>query len=367
MTRREFLAASTAAAAVALLPGRSGAQSAPAARPQPKIPRWRGFNLTELNGGPRGARQYKETDFEWMAGWGFDFARLPLSYWEWATPKDWMTIDPEALKPLDRALELGKQHGIHVSMSFNRIPGYSVNGSTQEPFQLFNSPRDSMQRALEAAAFHWSYFAERYKDVPSSRLSFDLLNEPPFMPDQSRYVEICKTLIAAIRAKSPDRLIFANGADIGQTPVLGLIDEGIVQSSHDYQPKMVSHYTATWVPAAEFESLERPVWPMVDKHGVLWNRDKLRVEEITKWKPLTDRGAPVHVGEWGCFSKTPHEACLGWVTDQLALWKQAGWGWSMWNLRGGFGIVDSGRADVAYEDFQGHKLDRKMLELLLAG
>jgi endoglucanase len=39
----------------------------------------------------------------------------------------------------------------------------------------------------------------------------------------------------------------------------------------------------------------------------------------------------------------------------------------MWNLRGGFGIVDSGRPDVAYEDFEGHKLDRRMLEMLLAG
>jgi endoglucanase len=39
----------------------------------------------------------------------------------------------------------------------------------------------------------------------------------------------------------------------------------------------------------------------------------------------------------------------------------------MWNLRGDFGIVDSGRADVAYEAFGEHKLDRRMLELLLAG
>ena len=74
------------------------------------------------------------------------------------------------------------------------------------------------------------------------------------MDDQSRYVEICRALIAAIRSASPDRLIFANGADIGQTPVTALIDEGIVQSSHDYQPKMVSHYKAFWVPAREFES-----------------------------------------------------------------------------------------------------------------
>jgi endoglucanase len=39
----------------------------------------------------------------------------------------------------------------------------------------------------------------------------------------------------------------------------------------------------------------------------------------------------------------------------------------MWNLRGGFGVLDSDRADVKYEDFRGHKLDRKMLELLLQG
>jgi endoglucanase len=106
---------------------------------------------------------------------------------------------------------------------------------------------------------------------------------------------------------------------------------------------------------------------MVDKRGVLWNREKLRAEEIAKWKVLTDRGAPVHVGEWGCYTRTPHDVCLAWMGDQLALWKEAGWGWSMWNLRGEFGILDSNRDDVRYEDYRGHKLDRRMLELLLDG
>ena len=55
------------------------------------------------------------------------------------------------------------------------------------------------------------------------------------------------------------------------------------------------------------------------------------------------------------------------MRDLLALWKDAGWGWSMWNLRGAFGIVDSERADVRYESFNGHKLDREMLELLIVG
>ena len=36
----------------------------------------------------------------------------------------------------------------------------------------------------------------------------------------------------------------------------------------------------------------------------------------------------------------------------------------MWNFRGSFGILDSGREDTEYEEFEGHKLDRAMLELI---
>ena len=92
---------------------------------------------------------------------------------------------------------------------------------------------------------------------------------------------------------SPDRLIFANGADIGQTPVLGLIDEGIVQSSHDYQPKMISHYKAAWVPAGRVRVPgEAHVADGRQARRALEPREAAGQEEITKWKPLTDRGAP---------------------------------------------------------------------------
>jgi hypothetical protein len=39
-------------------------------------------------------------------------------------------------------------------------------------------------------------------------------------------------------------------------------------------------------------------------------------------------------------------------------------GYALWNFIGDFGLIDSGRNDVAYEDWYGHKLDRKLLELL---
>jgi endoglucanase len=366
VNRRNFLEISTAAAACMMLDPLRAQPTQTILRPQPLIPRWRGFNLTELAGWGERHQRYQESDFSWMAQWGFNFARLPCSYWTWSSKSNWMTVNELALQPLDQAIDLGRQYGIHINLCLHRIPGYCVGGSELEPYQLFNSPRDSMERALEAAVYQWRYLAQRYKGSSSTQLSFDLFNEPPFIADQSRYVEIALALITAIRAVDPERLIFADGADLGQTPVMGLVDQGIIQSTRGYLPKMVSHYAATWVPASEFESLAAPTWPMTDGHGLVWDRDKLWHELISKWQPLMKLGAPIHVGEWGCYNKTPHDVCLAWMRDLLDLWREAGWGWAMWNLRGPFGPLDSGRCDVGLEYSDGHLVDRKMLELLMA-
>ena len=64
--------------------------------------------------------------------------------------------------------------------------------------------------------------------------------------------------------------------------------------------------------------------------------------------------------------RTLSGVCLAWMSDVLALWKEANWGWAMWNLRGAFGPLDSGRSDVTFEYVDGHTVDRKMLELLVA-
>jgi endoglucanase len=95
--------------------------------------------------------------------------------------------------------------------------------------------------------------------------------------------------------------------------------------------------------------------------------ERLRKENIEPWQALERKGVGVHVGEWGAFNHTPHKVVLAWMRDYLALWKDAGWGWALWELRGGFGVLDSQRADVEYESFRGHKLDRQMLDLLRNG
>jgi endoglucanase len=319
-----------------------------------RLPRWRGFNLLEKFNHERN-RKFEESDFEIMAEWGFNFARLPMSYrcWTDADPANWLDLQEPALREIDQAVKFGREHGIHVNLNFHRAPGYCVNPPA-EPLDLWSDPT-----ALDATAFHWEQFARRYKGISNRYLSFDLLNEPANVTEEV-YVRVVRRLVDAIREEDPKRLIIADGRDWGNTPVRGLADLGIGQSTRGYRPMPVSHYRASWV--ANSDRTE-PTWPLEIGEEV-WDRDRLRREAIEPWLELQAMSVGVHVGEWGAYKYTPHPVVLAWMQDQLELWADAGWGWALWNLRGSFGVLDSERSDVSYESFRGHQLDRRMLELL---
>lgn len=82
------------------------------------------------------------------------------------------------------------------------------------------------------------------------------------------------------------------------------------------------------------------------------------------WAALMQKGVGVHCGECGCFNRTPHAVFLAWFRDLLEILTSLGIGYSLWNFRGAFGILDSGRSDIGYEEWRGHKLDRGLLDLL---
>jgi endoglucanase len=194
-------------------------------------------------------------------------------------------------------------------------------------------------------------------------LSFDLLNEPPEIAEAD-YVRVIKRLVESIRAEDPQRLILADGLRYGRDPVPGLAGAGIGQSTRGYDPMEVSHYRANWIEGSDKWPV--PTWPLKRGEQEVITKETLRQDRIEPWKRLEQKGVGVHVGEWGAYRRTPHQVALNWMRDCLELWKEAGWGWALWNLRGDFGVLNSGRADVQYEEFRGHKLDREMLKLLQA-
>ena len=354
--RREFLKTAVAGAAAAAMP----AYAREAKKEQEKsksvvqkaIPRWRGFNLLEMFT-MRSRGDWAEDDFRWMRDFGFDFVRLPSCYRLWIKDGDDYKIHEPMLEKLDRAIELGNKYGLHVSVNFHRGPGYSVNREFTEPHNLWKDAEP-----LKAFCFHWQMLAKRYKGISKDKLSLDLINEPPSVGNRmsrADHERVVRTTVAAIRKVDPDRLVVADGMSWGNEPAPELADLGIAQSTRAYQPMFVSHYKASWVSGDRFPY---PEWP---GHG--WDRKRLE-QHYKKWADLAKMGVGVHCGEGGAYNKTPHKVVLAWLRDVLEILTGHGIGLAMWNFRGSFGILDSGRKDVDYEDFHGHKLDRKLLDLL---
>ncbi len=365
LTRREFVAG-LGAGVVAGAVGKAAGQTAPttpaampATRPivVPKItiPRWRGFNLLErFSTEWMGKEPFQEKDFEVMREWGFDFVRIPMDYRFWGNPENYTEIREAGLTPIDAVVELGRKHGVHVCLNFHRTPGYCVN-PPKETKDLWKD-----EEAVIGSAHHWGAFAKRYAGRPNSELSFNLFNEPSHIPEVD-YVRVCTKMVEAIRTQDKERLVMVDGLDYGGTPVEGLLELGVVQSTRGYTPFMLSHYKAGWVKGSD--TWGAPTWPSADG----WNAARLKSERIDPFVRIEAKGSRVIVGEFGAFNKTPHDVVLPWLKDSVSLWKAQGWGWAMWNFRGAFGVADSERTDVKYEDYKGLKVDRAMLEVLQAG
>lgn len=323
-----------------------------------KIPLWKGFNLlNKFN--PQNQSAFNEKDFEIIAGWGFNFVRLPLSYWTWSSEDDWYSVNEKVLQEIDQAVDFGKRYNLHVNLNFHRLPGYCIN-NPKPPTNLFED-----EVPLLAAEFQWKQFAQRYKGISSKLLSFNLINEAPSVSVE-KYDKVARRLIRAIRDEDPERLIFVDGKDVGRTPLMTLTDvPNIVQSGRGYDPMLISHFRATWPNMEQLMSFpeDKLSWPLV-ANGKRYDRQSIYESSAKPWQPWIAQGGNVHIGEMGCYNKTPHEVALAWLEDVFSVFKEQGWGWSLWNLQGDFGVLNSRRKDVKYENFKGMLLDRKMLELL---
>jgi hypothetical protein len=158
--------------------------------------------------------------------------------------------------------------------------------------------------------------------------------------------------------------VVADGNDVGSKVIPELAHLPIAQSCRGYYPHIISHYKAGWVYKPEQIKKLPPLKYPGQVGGQYLGRQMLE-EFYAPWIKLMQSGVGVHCGECGCYIETPHDIFLAWFGDVLDILGSNGIGFGLWSFKGAFGILDSGRKDVDYEDWFGHKLDRKLLDLLL--
>ena len=302
-----------------------------------------------------------ERALDFLVQTGFNFVRVPTNYRSWIKDFDYLHPDEAVFAHLDQYLDACRSRGLHLSLNLHRAPGYCINNNDLERDNLWLDPV-----AQDGFVFQWETFARRFLGVPNSALSFDLLNEPPNVGQygltRANHAAIIRRTVAAIRAIDPAREIVIDGLGGGHLALPELADLGVVHSGRGYQPMPVSHYKAGWWDG--HATAPAPEYPGQKWEGRVWNRDSLR-EFYQPWRDVETGGARVHIGECGCYNKTPNDIALRWFTDLFGLYKEFGWGYALWNFAGDFGIVEHGRPGAVYEELHGYKVDRALLDILL--
>ena len=237
-----------------------------------KTDRLRGFNIQGLYNAETVSPGFLESDFQMINEFGFNFARIPLDYRTYTEFGDWNKFIESQLAKIDEVIEFGSKYKIHINLNLHRAPGYCVNQADYlHPDQDTDLWTDPI--AQEIFLKHWEMFAKRYKEVPPSVLSFNLINEPNNV-SSSVYADLCKRAINVIEEYNSNRVIHIDGINNAHNPVLELLDEpNVVHSVHNYDPSNLTHYQAGWVTGSHL--WPTPNWPVLEISNGLFG----------SWKP----------------------------------------------------------------------------------
>jgi aryl-phospho-beta-D-glucosidase BglC (GH1 family) len=377
--RRHFLKKTALISGVLSVTGDAAFAISTGTRPKGNpLPLWKGFNLLDFFS-PDLHNSYggtTEEDFKWMSDWGFNFVRIPMAYPSYLnfnrdkniSPEEVYQVDEEALERVDQLVYLAHQYKLHVSINLHRAPGYCINAGFHEPYNLWQH-----KEAQEAFCWHWEMWAKRYRNISRDKVSFDLLNEPAMIDDMNNqhaaktmvqgelYGQIVEKAAKTIWKVNPDHLVIADGNQVGTKVIPEITHLPIGQSCRGYYPGIISHYKAPWA-MKDIDKLPPLKYP--GQVGDEYLSREMLEKFYAPWIKLAQSGTGVHCGECGCYNKTPHDIFLAWFGDVVDILTSNEIGFALWNFRGDFGILDSGREDVDYEDWHGHKLDRKLLDLL---
>lgn len=308
-----------------------------------------------------------DADISLMAQLGFDNVRLSID--AWPLEKSFFGHDDSGfLGRLDHAVDQMLAKGMAVQIDIHPESDYkrrvSATGEGVERFVML-----------------WRRLAAHYADRNPDLVFFEVMNEPEER-DPQRWAGVQARAAAAIRDVAPKNTIIATAPNwsgiadlLTQQP---LSDGNVIYNFHFYEPHEFTHQGASWgspywiytrnipYPPTE-ESMEKSLAQVPDaasryafEHYWLdhWDahRIRLQVDAAAAWGRRHNE--PLICNEFGVYRRVAPEASrMQWIHDVRTAFEADGIGWTMWDYRGGFGVVWK-------EDGKPAKVDPAVVEAL---
>jgi aryl-phospho-beta-D-glucosidase BglC (GH1 family) len=301
---------------------------------------------------------YRPEDFAQIRALGFDHVRVSLQP-DFTAPKidnGDADLSDERLEILDRAVKPILDNDLTLVLDNHASTAMKDKIAANDSFR-------------NAATRWWRNFsghvAHQGQYTPENTL-FELLNEPEAsFDDVERYRTAMGQFISAVRASAPDYTVVVGGNrwNVAEAIYDGLktpfADPNLVYTFHFYFPKEFTHQgidsfgpfyqqlrNVPWDvgPGAMSESELAGYPPSVRTALEAYNRKSHRKADLRgAFERLKDwcdgHGEIAWLGEFGVYSHAARpEQRAAWIRDVRELAEEHGFGWAMWEARGGFGL-----------------------------
>jgi endoglucanase len=314
-------------------------------------------------------RYTDDADISLMAKLGFDNVRLSID----PSPLEREPLNQEGLNAeftarLDHVVDTMLADKLAVQIDVHPEPDYKL---------MVRSDNAGIERFSAL----WRKLAAHYANRNPEMIFFEVMNEPE-VSDGSRWGGIQATAAVAIRAAAPQNTIIATGPNYSSIADLmtqhPLPDGNVIYNFHFYEPHAFTHQGAGWgtswwkhthdvpYPATE-SSMEETIRQVPDardrydfEHYWLdrWDghRIRLQIDAAAAWGKAND--VPMLCNEFGVYRRVSDQASrINWLHDVRTALEADGIGWTMWDYRGGFGVVYK-------QDGQPAKVDQAVVEAL---
>jgi aryl-phospho-beta-D-glucosidase BglC (GH1 family) len=308
-----------------------------------------------------------DSDIALMAQLGFDNVRLSID----AAPLERGFFDHDTtdfIGRLDHVVDQMLAKKMAVQLDLHPESDYKKRVSTSA-------------EGVERFVMLWRKLASHYADRNPDLIFFEIMNEPEER-DPQRWAGVQARAAAAIRESAPRNTIIAAGPNwsgiadlLTQQP---LADGNVIFTFHFYEPHEFTHQGAGWgapwwidthevpYPATE-DSMARVLKQVPDaanrysmEHYWLdhWDAHRIRLQMDAAAAWGKDHHVPLICNEFGVYRRvTDATSRMNWIRDVRTALEADGIGWTMWDYRGGFGVVHK-------EDGQPAKVDPAVVEAL---
>ncbi len=267
-------------------------------------------------------RALAENQLELIASAGFQSVRLPARWSNYTSNEEPYTIQESYFKRVDQLIEEALAHKL--------IPIIDIHQYSE----LMKSPTTEEARFLAM----WKQISERYADY-SSKLYFELLNEPSNSMVGAQWNKTLTKAIKIIRKTNPKRALLVGPGGYNAISHLDALelprtDRNIIVTLHYYSPFYFTHQGAYWV-GEQAEEWLGSTWTGTEKQKASISNS---FDKAQAWSLRYNR--PIHIGEFGSYEKANMKSRVRWTAYVRQEAEKRNFSWAYWEFCYGYGIYD---------------------------